>query len=404
VIAGPGALDRALIRHFLEGEGFDVVGEAGGFEELVRAADELVPDAVIVDGRILAGARVDLGVVRSAALDASVVVVADERLDASAIGADAVVERGAGLAQLATTVGWLNAVASWRPGEGATISAGILELAHPATPPPRATIPEATAVPSAAVGRRRVRPPRLLAVAALALVGVLLLGLLAVAVDFPTRRVAEPPTVGPVAPPITVRILGDGREYRAAARAYLRELVVAMRQGERSRVTRLARKLLVARSLAVGNGVSVDRLDTRVRERVPRLLDSVEPRTALHVAAILRPLLPPVEIPPEPTEPTEPPTVTASTPPPASPPPTSPPTPTPTQPPSPEPTETPSAEPTETPSPEPTETPSPEPTETPSPEPTETPSPEPTETPTPEPTDSPTPAPSPCPSPSDTGA
>jgi DNA-binding response OmpR family regulator len=99
VIAGNVYAKRALVRRFLEDDGFDVVAETFTASELLALPDLDRADAVVVDADLVNGATDAL---RSAAPDAAIVVFTTGATDARARppGAHAYLEKGVGLASL----------------------------------------------------------------------------------------------------------------------------------------------------------------------------------------------------------------------------------------------------------------------------------------------------------------
>jgi hypothetical protein len=97
VIGGDIYAKRALVRWFLEDDGFDVVAEAIGRDQLLALPTLRSADAVIVDGDLL-GRSVDE--LRALAADAAIVVFTRSTAPASPPGADAYLEKGMGLATL----------------------------------------------------------------------------------------------------------------------------------------------------------------------------------------------------------------------------------------------------------------------------------------------------------------
>lgn len=97
VIAGNIYARRALVRRFLEDDGFDVADEALSRDELLALGGLPRADAVVVDADLLDGT---VDAVRDAAPDAAIVVFTSTAGDTSPPGAHGYLEKGMGLASL----------------------------------------------------------------------------------------------------------------------------------------------------------------------------------------------------------------------------------------------------------------------------------------------------------------
>src|SRR6266446_664375 len=90
VVAEAADRQRGMLRFVLEEEGFDVLAETRGVDELISSADAEQPDAVVIEE--------DLGIdpvsaIRAMCPLAKIVIVGQERTAVSAVVADAFVER-----------------------------------------------------------------------------------------------------------------------------------------------------------------------------------------------------------------------------------------------------------------------------------------------------------------------
>jgi hypothetical protein len=99
IIAGNIYAKRALVRRFLEDDGFEVAAETLSASELLSLPDLDLADALVVDADLLNGS---IDVLRAVAPDAAIVVFTTGATDARARppGADAYLEKGVGLASL----------------------------------------------------------------------------------------------------------------------------------------------------------------------------------------------------------------------------------------------------------------------------------------------------------------
>jgi DNA-binding response OmpR family regulator len=127
VIAGNIYAKRALVRRFLEDDGFEVVGEALSADELFGLEALASADAIVIDGDLLGDGVEPL---RGAAPDAAIVVFTGRTGAgvASPAGADGYLEKGMGLASLTALLHSLLSEAPVPP----------LGLAWSAPPPPPA--------------------------------------------------------------------------------------------------------------------------------------------------------------------------------------------------------------------------------------------------------------------------
>ncbi len=393
VVADARSLMRDLLRFLLEQEGFAIASEASTGAAAVDAVAEHHPDVVVLHEAVALEAPDVIERLRAGSPDPMVVVLTTdrERTPPSLVtAADAVVEEGAGLQDLAVVLA---------AGAGA-ISTGW-------TPRP--------APPYAKDERSRRWMERLQgAVAA----SILILGIVFAA------NVEVPPPDRPA--PAT-----EVAERWRLAWASLATLAEQLPEATPQEVVTLASQIVEQHALLLAAGSDVTPLEDEIAEVLFPMIAELSPDVAVALRDVLGDLLieptpsPGVSASPEPptengaTEPEPPESEAGPSGEPPAPPPTEPPppseepSPTPTQTePTPTDTETPSPSPTQTeapsPSPSGTETPSPSPsgTETPSPSPSESPSPSPTQSPSPTATETPSPTPSettsPTPSPSGT--
>ncbi len=107
LIGGNIYVKRALVRRFLEDDGYEVVAEAMSGEDLMPAVLEGQPDAVVLDDELMTHGTI--AAIREAAPEARVVVFTAGPPNAGLApeGADGYLEKGVGLAALTGLLGRL---------------------------------------------------------------------------------------------------------------------------------------------------------------------------------------------------------------------------------------------------------------------------------------------------------
>ncbi|MGZ4108728.1 MAG: hypothetical protein ACXVP7_03475 [Actinomycetota bacterium] len=201
VIAGNIYAKRALVRRFLEDDGFDVVGEALSQDQLLTLGGLPRADAVVVDGDLLDGSVETL---RGAAPDAAIVVFTSAAGVTNPPGADGYLEKGMGLASLTAL---LHSLLSEPPAT---------PLGHPWPTPP---------APLAPPPERRVLAGLAGVAAGVVLVAVVALAVFGGAGTVPISNPIALPTSSPTAAPAA------GRSALELATADLHELQKALADG-----------------------------------------------------------------------------------------------------------------------------------------------------------------------------
>jgi hypothetical protein len=266
-IAGTIYAKRALVRRFLEDDGFDVVAEANDPEALFPALRSEEPDAVVLDEDI---ADWDVGEIRRASPDAKIVLftsgIPGER---EAPGADGYLQKGVGLGALTSLLREL--------------------LAEPVAP----ILPPAPPVklPNGAAHERRVVVRLAALVAALVLIAT---GALALVGQVPTGEEGTRtlPTIQPTPPPEAIPSALD------QAMADLRDLRAALRDGRYAQASALAQALLLDRRRALAVGFSVSELDQAISSTLQPLMALLGPSILATLQSILGDLLPAIPQPP----------------------------------------------------------------------------------------------------------
>src|SRR5262245_6292810 len=149
LVAGDVYAERALVRPFLQDDGFEVVGEAFERADLLPQVTRQQPDAVVLDEAILVGRRNGrtLQRIRRAAPDAKLIVLTADPGGVAFVGADATLESGLSLATLSALLLRLfseapagERAAAGGVGVGAVAATGAVAAARSAPP---ASEPEA---------------------------------------------------------------------------------------------------------------------------------------------------------------------------------------------------------------------------------------------------------------------
>ncbi|HEX9716458.1 MAG TPA: hypothetical protein VGA93_00770 [Actinomycetota bacterium] len=264
-IAGNIYAKRALVRRFLEDDGFAVAAEARDREELFAALRSQEPDALVLDDDL---APWDLGEIRKSAPDAKIVLFTSGAPDASRVpaGADGYLQKGVGLGHLTLLLREL-------------LAQPQAPIVLPAAPP--------VAVPHGPEHERRVALRLGAIAAALVLVAV---GALAVISrpDEPRPGPRATSTGGPVVP--------EGPKLTVLDRALvdLRDLRGALRDGSYVLAGALARSLMANREAALDEGFSVSGLDAAIRSTLQPLVGILAPEVIPTLRTILGNLFPPV--------------------------------------------------------------------------------------------------------------
>jgi ActR/RegA family two-component response regulator len=300
-IAGNIYVKRALVRRFLEDDGYEVVGEARNREDMVAAVRRDQPDAVVIDDELLADGPGGgtMGRLRRAAPDARVVVFTNAPTDAAATpeGADGYLEKGLGLASLTAKLGRLFApfddeVDREPVGVGAVAPGSDLALAHDGSfGDASSDAPLATASRGRGPGGTRGATGRIAAVGLGAVMVVWgLVAMIASGGDEPAVRAVDRTDTtggGVVASPTAAAQTPLDQAY-----ATLDDLVGALRQGNYVLATVDARTLMDQRESAHVAGFALTGLDAEVAARLDQLVGGLPSRVDATMSEILGELYP----------------------------------------------------------------------------------------------------------------
>jgi ActR/RegA family two-component response regulator len=323
LIAGNIYVKRALVRRFLEDDGFEVVGEARNREDMVAAARREQPDALVVDDELLGGGPGGgtMGRVRRAAPDAKVVVFTSVPVDAmpEPLDADGYLEKGLGLASLTALLIRLFAEPAVAPSEAALAETAALAPLVFATAPDDAPASEepggddvvgvgVVAASSAASSRRSggllatsAGISRLVAMVAGAVLIVWGLGAIVAGGgnEAPVRSLDTTDQ--------TDRGVVNQPDHDATpldeAHTTLDEMIAALRSGNYVLATVDAQALMDLRSDARGAGFALTGIDAEVVARLDGVVTQVPTRVAVQLEDILGALYPDTATPTEPETP-----------------------------------------------------------------------------------------------------
>ena len=318
-IAGNIYVKRALVRRFLEDDGYDVVGEARDREDMVTGVRREQPDAVVVDDELLADGPGGgtLGRLRRGAPDARVVVFTDASTDgpAAAEGADGYLEKGLGLASLTAMLGRLFAhdapATAVAPGvdpglaetidlgrEPTLVSAGAAEAGTTHALGVDAFVRSDASSPDGSSPTPARRPGVAVRVAAIGVGVVMVLsGLVAMIAsdsDRPAPRALDRTESNT---PVASSPSAAARSPLDEAYATLDDLVGALRQGNYVLATVDAQTLMDQRETARSTGFALTGLDAEIGARLEQLVGDLPSRVNTGLVEILGSLYPDVPAP-----------------------------------------------------------------------------------------------------------
>jgi hypothetical protein len=266
-IAGTIYAKRALVRRFLEDDGFAVVAESKDPEGLFSALRSEEPDAVVLDDDI---ADWDIEEIRRASPDVKIVLFTSAVPGEPEVpGADGYLQKGVGLGALTALLREL--------------------LAEPIAP----ILPPAPSVrlPNGAAHERRVVIRLAALVAALVLIATGALALVG-QVQTGEEGTRALPTIQPTPPPEATRNALD------QAIVDLRDLRAALRDGRYAQASALAQALLLDRRRALAVGFSVSELDRAISSTLQPLMALLGPGILSTLQSILGDLIPAIPQPP----------------------------------------------------------------------------------------------------------
>jgi len=293
LIAGNIYVKRALVRRFLEDDGYEVVAEALTRSDIMAAIGRGSPDAIVLDDELLEDATI--GRIRRSAPDAKVVVFTSTPPAApgTIVGADAYLEKGVGLAALTAVLGRL-----FQPDHAPSALVGAGVAAAGASMMTETAGAEATTAGNGGRGASRApgtgggAPARLTAIATGAI--LIVVGLVAMITTGGNGTVPAPAdttdqTGGTViAEPAEQTELDD-------AYAALDRLIAAVEAGNYVLATVEGQALIDAREAAFAAGFTTSGLDAEVTARLEVVVVAIPAGAALSLQQILGDLYPVLE-------------------------------------------------------------------------------------------------------------
>jgi DNA-binding NarL/FixJ family response regulator len=284
VVADPAPLNRALARHFLEEDGFEVVGDAARGADLLDLVQRQRPDAIVLDEELAGKGALDIvPPLKEASPDAKIVLLASHPARRHPKGVDETLEKGVGLSNLSPVLRRLC-------GIGVAAVAGRGQRA-----PHRlrqVSLHELRARAATEPSDRRLALRMGAVAAVLALLSLVALFLIQEPTSAPRRAVGPPvsTTEGDGAAPSI-----EGVTYAASALGRLQELLGAIRSGDDALAESLARELMADRAAAIAAGRDVSALDELIASMLGQALARSDFDTVLAMEVIFGPLLPDIQ-------------------------------------------------------------------------------------------------------------
>ena len=317
LIAGNVYVKRALVRRFLEDDGYEVVGDVMTADEVVPGIEAGTPDAVVLD-EDLTEQGTTIGRIRAAAPDARIVVFtrAAPGQGAPPPGADGYLDKGVGLSALTALLGRLFSEPTV-PLEpmivSASVTAGVATAnvapevgmgeadTNPTEPitavdePPAESAPEENGKATGGGGSNNVL--RLVAMVAGGL--LIVWGVLAAMSADEVGGGGSAP-VAEASPTAGGSIIVDETTPLDEAYAALDRMMAAIEGGNYVLAAVEAQSLMDQRQQAFDAGFATSGLDAEVTARLEAVVGGLPARVNMQLAAILGDLYPTLEEPSEP--------------------------------------------------------------------------------------------------------
>jgi len=293
LIAGNIYVKRALVRRFLEDDGYEVVAEALTRSDILPAIRRGGPDAIVVDDELLEAGTIAR--IRGGAPDAKIVVFTSTPPAApgAVVGADAYLEKGVGLAALTALLGRLfepDPATLVLAGAGAGVgAAGAATMTQ--TTDVEATMADYTSSGSSAPAPGGA-PARLIAIAGGAI--LIVVGLVAMITTGGGGTEPAPADTTDQTGGTVIAAPAEETELDAAYAA-LDRLVAAVEDGNYVLATVEAQALMDAREAAFAAGFTTSGLDAEVTARLDVVVVGITPGAAANLQQVLGDLYPALE-------------------------------------------------------------------------------------------------------------
>jgi len=313
-------LKRGLVAHSLEGGGLDILPSTPSPKELVRVVGIEQPDAVVLDGEMLAAMGSDaIQALKSVSPSTKVLVITPAGAGAAETGqgADRYVDAGADLASMPGVIvdlcgeptvvipdaetGEETVIVPEAEATGEAGAAGISAVETGAEGAESTTLPTPIAIPEAE-GEARKRDGRLLLsrvmlVAGIAIIAISLFAAVRGNRTHTVTTAAESPAAGGgISPPAGLSPAAPQTQM-SAAYATLDDLVAALKAGRYVEAQVDAQLLMDQRAAAQQAGFALSQLDADITKALEPLVADMPARVYDTLAAILGNLMPPLPAP-----------------------------------------------------------------------------------------------------------
>jgi hypothetical protein len=290
LIAGNIYVKRALVRRFLEDDGYEVVAEAFTRGDILPAIGRGSPDAIVVEDALLEDGSIAR--IRSTAPDAKIVVFTSTPPASPGVisGADAYLEKGVALASLTALLGRL-----FEPDRAplALVGAGAVAGAAIATEASAPTDSE-TIADNGGSGSSTpaIAPARLTAIAGGAI--LIVVGLVAM---ITSGGNGTEPAPGDTTDQTGGTVIAEPAEETELDEAYLAldNVIAAIEGGNYVLATVEAQSLMDAREAAFAAGFTTSGLDAEITARLTVVVVDIPAGAATNLQAIVGDLYPVLE-------------------------------------------------------------------------------------------------------------
>jgi DNA-binding NarL/FixJ family response regulator len=304
LIAGNIYAKLALVRRFLEDDGYEVVGEPRTKQDVIRAVQAGRPDAVVIDEEFIDGGPVGtIPRIRSAQPGAKIIVFTSGPPveETAPQGADGYLEKGAPLSALTSMLGRLFAdrtapiitiATDAAPTAPVDVVAAAKAAAMSALSRPDATLEPAKVTPVDAPDDAPPREHRFggFRVAAL-LTGIVLIVWSLISMTVSNDSGSHPPTVAAAPSPSTIIEQPQSDELQLAYDT-LDGMIAALQGANYVLATVDAQQLMQQRETAQSAGFSIGALDDEITSRMDAMVGTLPSRVTTQLQDIMGSLFP----------------------------------------------------------------------------------------------------------------